>query len=83
MWINRKLLFVEADTTNLITFRVKSILLERLVHARSRPPIGCHFYRPLGGIFHDRFAEGSAVLALKVFQLFAPVHVRLRCNDAV
>ena len=35
------------------------------------------------GILHNRFTERSTLLALKVSQLFAPIHVRLRGYDAV
>ena len=67
-----KLFFVVADTTNLVTdLRVESLLLEGLVRAGSRPPVGGLFYRSLGGILHNRFTERSTVLALNVSQLFA------------
>ena len=39
---------VEADTTNLVTFLcVEGGLFERLVCARTRPPVGGLFYRSL------------------------------------
>src|SRR6476660_164230 len=63
--------------------RVESLLLEGLVRAGSRPPVGSLFYRSLGGILHNRFTERSTLLALKVSQLFAPIHVRLCGYDAV
>ena len=79
-----KLFLVVADATDLVTdLRVESLLLEGLVLAGSRPPIGGLFYRSLGGILHNRFTEWSTLLALKVSQLFAPIHVRLCGYDAV
>src|SRR5215831_11921707 len=82
--LSGKLFLVVADTTNLVTdLRVEGLLLEGLVRAGSRPPVSGLFYRSLGGILHNRFTERSTVLALNVSQLFAPIHVRLRRNDAV
>src|SRR5262249_58212596 len=79
-----KLFLVVPDTTNLVTdLRVEGLLLEGLVRAGSRPPVSGLFYHSLGGILHNRFTERSTVLALNVSQLFAPIHVRLRRNDAV
>src|SRR6478672_8464855 len=76
--------FIEADTTNLVAdLRVEGRLVEGHVRAGSRPPVGGHFYRSLGGILHNRFTERSTVLALNVSQLFALIHVRLRGYDAV
>jgi hypothetical protein len=78
-----KLFLVVADTTNLVTgLRVKGGLLERLVCARARPPVGGHLYRSLRGILHDCFTERSTVLAFNVSQLFALKH-RLCGYDAV
>src|SRR5262245_11837272 len=80
----RKLFLVVADTTNLIAdLRIEGVLLEGLVRAGSRPPVGGLFYRSLGGILHNRFTERSAVLALNVSQLFASIHVRLRRDNAI
>src|SRR6476660_6477061 len=80
----RQLFLVVADSTNLVTdLRVEGRLLEGLVRAGSRPPVGGLFYRSLGGILHNRFTERSTLLALKVSQLFAPIHVRLCGYDAV
>ena len=77
-------LFIVADPANLVAhLRVEGRLLEGLVRAGSRPPVGGLFYRSLGGILHNRFTERSTVLALNVSQLFALIHVRLRCYDAV
>src|SRR6476661_341002 len=79
-----KLFLVVADTTDLVTdLRVESLLLEGLVRAGSRPPVGGLFYRSLGGILHNRFTKRSTMLSLNVSQLFAPVHVRLRRDDAI
>jgi hypothetical protein len=61
---------VVADSTNLVTdLRVEDSLLQRLLCARARPPVGGLFYRSLGGILHNRFTERSTALALNVFQL--------------
>src|SRR5262245_27856352 len=79
-----KLFLVIADTADLVTdLCVEGLLLEGLVRAGSRPPVGGLFYRSLGGTLHDRFTERSAMLALDVSQLFAPIHVRLRRDNAV
>ena len=67
---------VEADTTNLVTFLcVEGGLFERLVCARTRPPVGGLFYLSLGGILQNRFTEWSTVIALNVSQLFALIPV--------
>ena len=72
-----KLFLVEANTTNLVTnLCVEGGLFERLVCARARPPVSGLLYRPLGGILHNRFTEGSTVIALNVSQLFAPIPIR-------
>ena len=56
-----KLFLVVPDTTDLVTdLRVESLLLEGLVLAGSRPPVGGLFYRSLGGILHNRFTEPRA-----------------------
>src|SRR5262245_36341740 len=79
-----KLFLVVADSTNLVTdLRVEDLLLEGLVRAGARPPVGGLFYRSLGGILHDRFTEWCTLLALNVSQVFAPIHVRRRRYDAV
>ena len=67
-----KLFLVVADCANLVTgLRVEGGLLERLVCARARPPIGGHLYRSLRVILHDCSTERSTVLAFNVSQLFA------------
>src|SRR4026207_1478911 len=77
-------LSIVADPANLVTgLRVEGRLLEGLVRAGSRPPVGGLFYRTLGGILHNRFTERSTALALNVSQLFAPIPVRCRRYDAV
>ena len=79
-----KLFLVVADTTNLVTdLRIEGLLLEGLVRAGSRPPVGGLFYLSLGGILHNRFTEWSTVLSLNVFKPFALIHVRLCSDDAV
>src|SRR6185437_909504 len=75
---------IEADPANLVAdLRVEGRLVEGHVRAGSRPPVGGHFYRSLGGILHNRFTERSTALALNVSQLFALIQVRLRRYDAV
>src|SRR5262245_51160892 len=79
-----ELFLIVADTANLISnLRIQGNLLQRLVCARARPPVGGLFYRSFGGILHNRFTERSTALALNVSQLFAPIPIRCRRYDAV
>ena len=58
--------------------RVEGRLLEGLVRAGSRPPVGGPFIVPSVAFCIIVSPNGSIVLALNVSQLFAPIHVRLR-----
>src|SRR5262245_49828117 len=83
-YVPGELFLIVADTANLISnLRIQGNLLQRLVCARARPPVGGLFYRSLGGILHNRFTERSTALALNVSQLFAPIPIRCRRYDAV
>ena len=84
MRVHRELILVEAYATNLVTnLCVEGGLLERHFCARPRPPVRGLLYGSLGGILHNRFTEGSTVIALNVSQLFALIPVRMRRQDAV
>src|SRR5262245_45466123 len=79
-----RLILVVADSTNLVAdLRIEDGFLQRLVCARARPPVSGLFCGSLGGILHNRFTEGSTVLALNVFHLFPLIPVRRRRYDAV
>src|SRR5215207_8512803 len=58
-------LLVVADTANLVAdLRVVGSLLERLVGARTRPPVCNLLDRSFGGLLHYLFTERIALFAL-------------------
>src|SRR5258705_11024880 len=80
--LRRSLLVVAHAAILTCDFRIEAVLLERLVRAGARPPIGNLVDLAFDGAPHDLLAERIALLAHDVLQGLA-LQVRMRPEDAI
>src|SRR5262245_21439419 len=80
---NWRSILVVADAANLIAdFRVEGGLFERLICARTGPPVCDLFNRSFGGVLHHLWSDRIALLPFDVLQMFT-LEVGMRGHNAV